>query len=163
MRPTFQLGRISQAALALPAQSTEADSPRNLLANKNLIATPLQTRFPATHRKQTTVVLSNPYKIERSFAARPPLHFRFLFANNPKINRHTEKLEHLVSRRKQRTGPPINRHTSRGPCFLSPLLTFPFSHRHLALLMSFSSHSPLVSAPSASCGIVLAFQGITQP
>jgi hypothetical protein len=30
------------------------------------------------------------------------------------INRHTGKLEHLVSHRKQTTGTQINRHTSRG-------------------------------------------------
>jgi hypothetical protein len=45
-----------------------------------------------------------------------------------KINRHTEKLEHLVSHRKQRTGPQINRHISRGPCFSFSFFTSPFSN-----------------------------------
>src|ERR1700683_3264078 len=40
---------------------------------------------------------------------------------NAKINRYTEKIEHLVSHRKQRTDPQINRHTLAPP-------RFPFSH-----------------------------------
>jgi hypothetical protein len=50
-----------------------------------------------------------------------------------KINRHTGKLEHLVSHRKQRTGPQINRHISRGPCFSFSFFTFPFSNHQSRL------------------------------
>src|ERR1700683_3013929 len=49
----------------------------------------------------------------------PP--FRLCIANLQKINRHTGKIEHLVSHRKQRTGTQINRKLSEGP-------RFPFSH-----------------------------------
>jgi hypothetical protein len=60
-----------------------------------------------------------------------------------KINRHTGKIEHLVSHRKQRTAPQINRHTSRGPRFTSLLFTFPFSLRPLRCQVTFTGHSPL--------------------
>jgi hypothetical protein len=54
-------------------------------------------------------------------------------ASGAKINRHTGKLEHLVSHRKQRTGPQINRHISRGPCFSFSFFTFPFSNHQSRL------------------------------
>src|ERR1700683_1388103 len=45
-----------------------------------------------------------------------------------KINRHTEKIEHLVSHRKQRMAPQINRHTSRGSHFPFSSFTFLISY-----------------------------------
>jgi hypothetical protein len=60
----------------------------------------------------------------------------------PKINRHTGKIEHLVSHRKQRTAPQINRHTSRAPRFSFSLCPFLFSrtNRHTFLLEFSVSH-----------------------
>jgi hypothetical protein len=49
---------------------------------------------------------------------------RFLFAKSAKINRHTKLIEQSVSHSKQRTGPPINRHTLRPSC--SAFSPFPF-------------------------------------
>jgi hypothetical protein len=76
----------------------------------------------------------------------PPPAFRFCFAISPKINRHTGKLEPPVSYRKQRTAPPINRHTSQAPCFPFSLFTFPFSLPPFARLAGLISHSTLVTS-----------------
>src|ERR1700683_4759703 len=59
-----------------------------------------------------------------------------------KINRHTEKIELLVSHRKQRIGAQINRHTSRGPRFSFSLSHVLFSriNRHTLLLGFAVSH-----------------------
>ena len=69
-----------------------------------------------------------------------PAH-RSSLENHEKINRHTEKIEHLVSHSKQRIATQINRHTSQGPSFSFSLFTFPFSFCHLAPQSSFNSHS----------------------
>jgi hypothetical protein len=102
-------------------QSAEAESPRKLRSNKNPIGTPLQTGFPVTLGKQTTVAHPIRYKIKASPAAGLPPDLRFLFASYPKINRNTELIESPVSCRKQWIGIQINRNISRG-------FRFPFFH-----------------------------------
>src|ERR1700683_2829440 len=99
---------------------------------------------PAPH--QPPLIYSKPGCRTFPFFAISPLFCSLSPAAAPqscaKINRHTGKIEHLVSHRKQRTAPQINRHTSRGPCFPSSLFPFPFS------FFSLRAENPRVPNPA---------------
>jgi hypothetical protein len=91
----------------------------------------MRTGFLASHRNQTIAAHSIGYKSVGSSEAelrpkairRAHRNLRFLFGHHAKINRHTELIESPVSHSKQRTGYPINRHTSR--CYPARQECFP--------------------------------------
>ena len=84
--------------------------------------TSFQSETSVTHSIFATIALAKQFIFAGSFARRISFHLRCIFAYPAKINRHTGKIETLVSRSKQRTGTPINRHISRDSYL--PFFTF---------------------------------------
>jgi hypothetical protein len=152
MNATIQLENVPPASLA-PAASREAASLPSLFsaplpsseyrtANSKSIATP----------PRLEILVSHSFKKSKHFLSATRIAF-FAYANFlpgkapfvkwPKINRKPEKLEPPVSYRKQRPGTQINRKLSQGP-------RFQFSLCPMALPLSFTCHSPLVTSHSIS-------------
>jgi hypothetical protein len=135
---------VSPATLAAPANRTgvvRKPSPLSIQRNglKNLYNYLIikKITLPYLHSPWA------PHSVSR--------HQQRLFAHPPstssrKINRHTEKIEPPVGYRKQRTGPPINRHISRGPRFTFSIFASPISLRSFTRLVGPISDSPLVTS-----------------
>jgi hypothetical protein len=119
-----------------------------------LIDTPIRTGLPLSHRKQTTVVLSNRYTFRESCTPESHsnhtqnscLNLCLSSPNLEKINRKPELLGQDVSHSKQMTSKKSIANFHRFRVSHLSLLPFPFSLLPLALPVSFSSSSPLVTS-----------------
>jgi hypothetical protein len=84
--------------------------------------TSFQSETSVTRSIFATIAHATQCIFGSSFARGTSFHLRCIFVYPAKINRHTGKIETLVSRSKQRTGTPINRHISRDSYL--PFFTF---------------------------------------
>ena len=118
-----------------PATQCTAKSYRTRRRNSESRPTVQGSRISPTTTKQRTELLliygKQGFRIFNPHPTQPLLALRSPLENHEKINRHTEKLEHLVSHRKQRPGTPINRHTSQAPCFPFSLFSFEIGRAHV--------------------------------